>query len=60
MFGRIARALLGRCGFAVGARRLGRCGECGTYVYDDDKHTRVHGVVFHRDCACYRGRVKAA
>ncbi len=34
--------------------RIGRCPDCGRPVHRCDRQVRLHGEVFHRECARYR------
>lgn len=48
---RLIRALFGCVGIEVGAKRLSRCPECTSFVWDDEKRVRLHGAWFHKQCA---------
>jgi hypothetical protein len=53
------RAGLRLAGVRVLERKLGICTACGGGVWESDARTRIHGALFHADCAKYARRVIA-
>ena len=40
-------------GLSLGEPSLGRCLACGASVHPDDRSVKLHGDLFHTDCAGY-------
>lgn len=41
------------------SRKLGRCPSCGGAVLRGERVVRLHGDVFHSECASYRSRAQS-